>query len=377
MLQMLKQSREQGPVFRSDLYGGFWVVTSLELIRSIYRDTATFSSARDSAGGGGVFIPPFPSPIGLLPGEADRPYNDTLRDAVMPWFRREAIVAARPRIQRIADSTVETILECGSFDVVADLGTVVPATFIVEYLGFPPEQLPGFSSTLRASQQSPAEAAGALETMGRAVLELVNEKRGAPCDDVASHLIRNQAQLSDPEFVSILSNLLFGGIETSSAAIANTLLYLEHRRDVRQQLIEAPQAIPRAIAEIFRYFTPILHSARTVLQDTELGGCRLATGDRVLLCLQAANHDDTAFDHADELQIERDQHVDVAFGFGPHRCLGIHLGKTQLEIMLATVLAKLPDYEIDIERTRRSEDPGTFNAWTTMPARVNAPARTF
>jgi cytochrome P450 len=189
---------------------------------------------------------------------------------------------------------------------------------------------------------------------------------------VASYLVHGPVEFSDLELVAILSNLLLGGVETTAATFVNALLYLEHHRSVRAELIAAPDLMRSAVKEFLRYFTPIMYAARTVTRDTSLAGVEFAEGDRVMLCLQAANHDPEAFDSTDVIRIDREQHVDVAFGFGVHRCLGHILGETQLSVMLGEFLRQAPGYRIDAARARRNDHPGTFNEWLAMPC-VAAP----
>ena len=156
--------------------------------------------------------------------------------------------------------------------------------------------------------------------------EVIRARRENPQDDIISYLVQQEVDdrpVTDDEVFSIVDLLLAGGVGTTASLVSNTVVWLYQNPDVRQQLIDDPSLLDKAIEEFLRYFSPTQALARTVVEDTEFLGCPMKVGDRVLLAWNSANRDAQQFDDPDELDIDRWPNRHTAFGIGVHRCAGL------------------------------------------------------
>ena len=371
------------PLFYTEANGGYWVVTSYELTKTVLRDTATFSSLKGENGTGGVTIPTVIGPR-LLPAEVDPPYHRTLRRILSPFFQRSSVEKMRPVLEDLTRATIDEVVRKGTFDVVADISAVIPAATMVEYLGFPESERVAFIESIHAALEvmphatDPAWAGSpellkSMQAMGHAV-EVINnliaERRARPTDDLVSQIAANR-EVPDDDIMWIIFTLLVGGAENPAAMISNALLYLSLDTALRQRLIDDPSLIPAACEELLRRITPGVSLARNVTRDITLGGEQLRAGDRILLWLPGPNHDPSVFDRPMEVDIDRPGCPHVAFGDGPHVCPGAMLFRAQFEILLNEILSRIPNYTVDVDRAQRYDDAATMCGFRSMPAHTN------
>jgi cytochrome P450 len=165
--------------------------------------------------------------------------------------------------------------------------------------------------------------------------------------------------------------MMAGGMDTTTAVLANAALYLFQNPDERRRLIDEPELLPSAIEEFLRFYSPVQALARTVASDTVLHGQQLREGQRLLLSWASANRDETVFDRADEVVLDRKPNRHAAFGLGAHRCLGSHLARLEIRIVLGELLRRAPNYRILSGESERYESIGVVNGWSTMPIRIS------
>jgi len=211
---------------------------------------------------------------------------------------------------------------------------------------------------------------------------VIAERRLHPRDDLLSTLTQVEVEdrgLTDDEVTSILITTLGGGIDTTTALIANALVYLHDHPEHRARLARDESFMTSFCEEMLRYFSPVQGFARTVTEDTDLGGCALRRGDRVFLSWAAANHDPLVFDRPEEIIPERFPNRHTSFGVGAHRCVGSTLARSEFGVVMREVLLRMPDYSLADGAVRYS-NIGTANGWHRLPARftpgsrVDAPA---
>lgn len=179
----------------------------------------------------------------------------------------------------------------------------------------------------------------------------------------------NGAPLGRDEAVKLIWTLVMGGLETVTGVMAYSLRYLSQNPVAKEQLLGDRNLIPTACDEFMRYFTPSRNLARTVSEDSVFCGVQMHKGDRVLLSLASANHDEEIFGNAEEIMIDRSPNKHLVFGHGVHRCFGDRLAKAELEIIVEEVLERIPDFEvIEAETVEYSAMPQT-TGFVTMPAR--------
>jgi cytochrome P450 len=383
--EVLARVRET-PVFFTEAHGGYWVVTSHELAKHVLRTPETYSSLKHPDGTGGVTIPTAVGPV-LIPAEADDPYHRALRKTLTPKFSRSAVEKLRPHVEAVVTKTIDRVVELGDFDVVHDIADVVPAGVMVDYLGFPEaERVPFIKSVQAALAVMPEAGAGGngepseemkagLEAFTNAVNTIrafVAQRREAPTDDVVSYLVAPEQSLTEDELLWLIFTLFVGGAENPAAFISNAMQILSEDHKLRERLIAEPELIEPTIEELFRVVTPGVSLARNVIQDAELGGQKLVAGDRVLVWLPAANHDEAVFADPEKIEPGRSPCPHVAFGDGPHFCLGASLARLQFQLLFREILSRIPNFHVHVERAERFADAATMYGWRTMPASTNA-----
>ena len=174
--------------------------------------------------------------------------------------------------------------------------------------------------------------------------------------------------VTDDEVFAMVDLLLSGGVGTTASLVSNTVVWLYQNPAVRQDLIDHPEKMDRAIEEFLRFFSPTQGLARTVTTDVEFEGCPMKKGDRVLLSWASANRDPELFESPDELDIERWPNRHTAFGIGIHRCAGSHLGRAMARELLSQIINRMGDYVVDLDALVPYPHQGTNNGWTSIPA---------
>lgn len=368
-------------IFYTEAHGGYWVVTGHELAKQVLHDREhVFSTARTADGGGGITIPP--QPVVLIPAEIDPPEHTAVRKLINPLLGKAVTDRLRPMMHQAAAEVLDTAVGAGEFDAVHDVGHVFPTIVILRYLGVPEAEghllvdviQQGFGTARAAGpggEQAAAEKALAdFQHVHATLLALFEQRRTEPADDVISALVnQNDVEFDEQRLFWTVFTLIAAGIENVAATIANVMLHLQENPELKRRLMDRPELISNAVEEYLRYFTPGPSTVRHLQRDVELGGVPLKAGDRVLVWLPGTNFDPAVFADPDTLDVQRpNARRQMAFGEGVHFCAGHYLGKVELEIFLAELFARMPDYRIDLERSERFSNAATMYGWWTMPA---------
>ncbi|MFZ0668306.1 MAG: cytochrome P450 [Acidimicrobiales bacterium] len=338
--------RSECPVAHSDAYGGFYFVTKYEDIRQVLIDTETYTSS-DS-----VTIPKFP--MKLIPLNIDPPEQRQYRRIVNPGLSPQRLVEHEPWIREIARGLIDEIAAKETFDFAEEYARPFPRTVIYRLLGMDSPELAEvaqWTQMIVDNAHDAPEVMEANEKLGAFLANFVAERRAMePKDDLTSMLIDGSLSdrpLNDEELLQYISLLIFGGLHTTTSALAGMMVWLAQHPDEREQIRNDRSLIPTAVDEFLRYVTPTVYIARTITQETELGGCPLGPGDRVLLGLGAANRDPAKFDRPDEVVLDRSPNQHFVFSAGPHRCVGSHLAKLEVRITLEEVLDRFQEFTVD------------------------------
>ncbi|MGH3796921.1 MAG: cytochrome P450 [Pseudonocardiaceae bacterium] len=347
-----RQLRETTPIARVRLSSGAgaWAVTRHEDFRAVLADPR-FSSDRRNPGfpllvAGRRITRDFrPSLISM-----DAPEHGPARRAVLGEFTVKRIQALQPRIQQIVDGCIDALLDtpCPA-DLVEALSLPVPSLVICELLGVPYDDHAFFQSrTGRIIRRTTPEHArkAALDELRSYLDDLVTGKEKAPGDDLIGRQIRKQREndAHDHEaLVSLAFLLLVAGHETTANMISLGTLALLENPESLAAIQQDPGKTPGAVEELLRYFTIVeFATSRVALEDVELGGVRISAGEGVVGLGNSANHDPEVFDNPDDLDIERGARHHVAFGYGPHQCLGQNLARAELQIVFDTLFRRIP-----------------------------------
>ena len=291
----------------------------------------------------------------------DPPDHTRLRRLLNAGFTPRAVERLAPGVRLVVDRLLDKVLGQGTgrgrMDLIGDFAYPLPATVIAILIGAPAadidlfkkwsDDLAGFVGSAVARPQRRETAAQAARDMARYFRDLVAERRAKPGQDIIDDLIAARdagGALTEDELVATSVLLLFAGHETTTHLIANGMLaLLKHPREL-EKLRTDPRLVPRAVEEMLRYDGPVMALTRVAREDLEIAGKRVRAGDLLFLMVNAANRDPAAFPDPDVFRAERDA-PNLAFGFGPHYCLGAPLARLEARIAVQQLLARLESIE--------------------------------
>ena len=186
-------------------------------------------------------------------------------------------------------------------------------------------------------------------------------RRANPGDDLVSLVLQARIDgqpFDDDTVIDFCFFLLIAGLDNTNFTIRALLQQIAMDHDLRKRLVDDPSLIDAAVEEALRYFSPVIALGRTARTDASLGGCPVHQGDKVLMMFGCANRDPAEFENPDAFDIDRFPNRHVAFGVGPHRCLGSNLARTEIAVAIEEVLKVLPDFELAGEVDIRWDDLG-------------------
>ena len=380
-IKTFRQLRETAPIAWTEAHGGYWVVSSYELVTRIARDWETFSSAKHydpvtHTATGGLTIPTFPAPASI-PIETDPPVWNVYRDLLNPFFGPKAVEARRQKGEQMASALIDRVIERGAFDIVLDLANPLPALMTLDLLGIETDDWHRWAEPFHELvyiEKTAKEFLKVLDDLNWIRAQLAKEivaNRAKPKPGLFSAVCNGQIggkPIPEADLVEIGMMVLVGGVDTTTALTANTLMYLHKNRAARKHLIDNPDAWPVAREELIRFFTPVHNIVRHATKDVEVGGQLISKGDRILIAYSGANHDTAAFEHPDDIVLGRMPNKHVGFGNGIHRCLGSFVARLMWDVMVKEVLNRVPDYEVIEAEAVQYPLVSSINGWIKIPA---------
>ncbi|WAP59797.1 cytochrome P450 [Streptomyces sp. S465] len=280
------------------------------------------------------------------------------RRMVARWFTAKRMNALRPGIEAMAERLVDGMLDHGHpADLKAHLAFPLPVWVICDLLGVPDTDRDRFAhwsdTLLNLTRYQQAEVDAAQAEFVDYMAAHVAAKRTAPGDDLLSELITatdpGGHRMSDPELVATGQALLVAGHETTANMIGKMLAMLLADRRHWERLLADRSLVRTAVEEALRFdANPGFGMPRYIGEDTEVADTVLPRGTTVVCSMAAANRDETAFDDADELTLDRSPNPHLAFGAGAHSCLGQALARTELQAVLDVLLRRLPTLELAV-----------------------------
>jgi cytochrome P450 len=351
---------ELGPVARSELYGGHWVVSGYTEVQEVLRHPETYSSWPNNI---------VPRGTGkLLPLEIDPPDHTAYRQSLQRLFNPARMKALESEIRGIVTELIDGFACRGRCEFVSEFAHPLPTRVFLALMGWPLGDAPMFTEatdtillgvpggTEEESNAAREQAAG--QMYGHFGKVIADRRAGvadacSDTDDVTSAIITTPIEidgvtrpLTDDELCNMLFLLLIAGLHTTQGSLAWSILHLARNPEQRRRLVEDPGLVPGAVEEMLRIEAAV-SPGRKVMADTSLAGVSLSTGDTVLLVLAGANADAAEFDDPGEVRIDRSPNRHLSFGSGPHRCLGSHLARVELRIALEELHRRIPDYLVD------------------------------
>jgi len=347
------------PVARQALTGGP-VVSRYEDVLWALRHPEIFSSEMEMQMALGTERP-------MIPQQIDPPAQTRYRKLLDPHFSRRKMAELEPDVRRYANDLIDRFIEAGRCDFDPDFAIPLPCTAFLRLIGLPLEDLQLFldlkNGIIRPHLKSggdPEASTRIRHESGRQIYayfeEVIDDRTARPREDLMTRLVHAEIQgerLSREEILDICFLLLLAGLDTVTATLGCNIAYLAENPQQRRRLVEDPSLIPAAVEELLRWETPVTGVPRVVKRDVELGGVMIREGELATLLVGAADVDTGEFENADQVDFARTRNRHLAFGGGPHRCLGSHLARMELKVAMEEWHRRIPDYAVAPGETPR------------------------
>jgi cytochrome P450 len=333
--------------FFSTQHGGYWVLTRADDIRAAFQQPEIFSS-REFA------IPTGAYPRTLRPLALDPPDHGRYRRPLAPLFSPPSVAEREPVLRALAAQLIDVFAADGSTDLVASLIRPFPTTVFVSMLGVrldDAQLLETWNHDLLHAYGDPDARANAAKNILTYLDEVVGERMAAPASDqsdLLSELVATSIdgrKLDRDELLDYAFMLFIAGLDTVTAMLGFSLQLLAQRPDLQTALAADHTRVPGAVEELIRAHA-IVNPARIVTQDTHFGGVEMKAGDRVLLATAMASRDPLEFEDATSIVIDRESNRHLGFGAGPHRCLGSHLARLEMRIVVEELVSRISGFHI-------------------------------
>lgn len=347
--EYLRKQREKCPVMHSSEFGGFWALTKFDDIVAAAHDHEAFTTTD------GPTIPPFGRPYASKPLTSDPPEHGKYRKVLQPYFTAAAVQAMEPLVREIVTDRIAGLSGRREADFMLELGYPVPAEVMAATLGVGREVAGDISLMNQKTQHAAVtgDTAGTAEVQARIVKFLTKEidaRRTEPNGDLLSTIVHctiDGAPITDDIRYGMATMLIVAGTDTTVSGITNTLALLAgFPANYRRSLLDDRGKLLAFINEALRYDAPVLGLARTVRKPVCMRGVELRPGERVLLLWGSGNHDADRFADPETFDPDRRETSNLTFGYGRHRCLGDHLAKLEIRVVVEAVLTHMPDYRL-------------------------------
>ncbi len=371
--------RAEAPVYRNDELD-FWALSRHADVLAAFRNVDAFSNSYGVSLDPSAFRPDAHKVMSFL--ALDPPRHTRMRSLVGKGFTPSKVAQMEEGIRAIAVEHLEPAVERGTFDFIADFAGKLPMDVISELVGVPRadraevrrladlvvHREDGVFDVPEAGMEAALSLVGYYQGM-------VDERRGAPSDDLTSALAVAELdgeRLTDEEIVAFLFLMVVAGNETTTKLLGNAWYWAWRYPDQRAKPFGDGERVADWVEETLRYDTSSQMLLRVARTDLEVGGARIAQGDRVLLLVGSANRDEAVFPDPDRYDLDRDTSRLVSFGSGRHFCMGAPLARLEARIGLGELVKRVSGYEVDpdgIERVHSVNVRGLAALPTTVTRR--------
>jgi cytochrome P450 len=336
-----KVVRDAAPVVSM---GGWYYLTRREDVLTALRDPGRFSSKKafDELG----------SPLPLVPISFDPPEHTRFRKILQPFFSPHTLKDILPSLQQQAIDIVEAAAAKGECDVMADIAIPYPSQVFLTLFGLSlddRDRLVAWKDNVIKLSELPsmegADLTPALELVAY-VSEAINERRQNPGNDLLSQVLNGEDPLDDAEAIGLSFLFVLAGLDTVTSSMGFAMLALARNPELRAALREDPDQVKVFVEEIVRLEPPAPIVPRMTTEEVTIGGVTFPTDTRIRLCLAAINRDDSDATSTNDVVMDGKVHAHWGFGGGPHRCLGSHLARMELTLIVEEWLKRVPEFEL-------------------------------
>ncbi len=360
--EMWSVLRREAPVYWHEKNNGrgFWAVTKYNDAMTAYHDTRTYSSERGIALQFNDIASNDNAGFGMMMITTDPPRHQKIRKTISERFTPRAVMPYEPHVRRIASEIIDSVIDRGECDFVVDIAAKLPTAVICEMLGIPREHWDTMfmlgNMSIGTEDPEYQQSRTAMETGSYAQAQffsyfskLIAERRKRPGDDLISALAQGMVDgvnLNDLEILFNAFLLIIGGQETTRNATSGGMLALIQNPGEREKLKQNPALLPSTIEEFLRWTCPVTHILRTARQNAMLGGQQIKVGQKVAVWNASANRDEEIFAEPFKFDVARTPNDHLAFGHGEHFCIGAHLARLELKVMIEEVMRRMGDLEL-------------------------------
>ena len=366
--------REQGPLYFNSFAQGYWIFTRYDAVRDIYKNPDIFSSA--------AITPWEPEPpYRFVPTQIDSPEHIKYRRLLNPWFSPRRMDEMEPMIRGICRRLVAETAPSGACNFVEEFALRFPTEAFLGVIGVDLSHADRFLVWVEdffrgygGDAENQGAMVAALQGIRQYWVDGLAERRAEPTPregDIASYLLNarydDERPLTDDELLDMLTVLVLAGLDTTRAQLGYMFRHLALHTEDRRRLIAEPELVPSAVEEVLRFYTMIFGDGRKVTRDLEFHGAELKKGDMVYGLVSAANRDPRVYERANEYVIDRKKNHHFGFASGPHRCLGLHLARREMQVAVEEWLRVIPDFQLATDHVIMERGGGAMTAPLELP----------
>ena len=366
--------RDEAPVYFNEKFG-FWALSRHADVEKAFVNWETFSNSRSDILE--LVKGDFPLPSGVILFE-DPPIHTMHRSLMSRVFTPKRMAALEGQVRDFCARCLDPHVGTDGFDVVAELGNVMPMRVIGMLLGIPETDQTKVrdksDAFLRTEAGKPMAVKQESIADGSMYADYIDWRADNPSDDLMTVLLNaefddehgERRTLTRDEVLTYTQVLAGAGNETTGRLIGWLAKVLADHPDQRKLLVDDRALIPNAIDETLRFEPTGPHIARLVMHDVEYYGTTIPAGSAALLLVGSANRDERRFERPDEFDILRPDLQHLTFGFGLHYCLGANLARLEARVALDELLSRFPEWEVDLDNAAMAPT-STVRGWERLP----------
>ncbi|MES2492438.1 MAG: cytochrome P450 [Pseudomonadota bacterium] len=337
------------PVVHSQVGRGYYMINTQDDVRAAAQDWRTFSSAQG-------YMPNRPENLPyLMPEESDPPIHTRWRAKLNPHLSPKTVATYEQPVRDDVNALIDRFIGRGGCEFISEFGALLPGyAFFKNVLGLPIDDLAmlvngveegTFAADLGERSRHFAQVFEYLDTHLR--WRSTQPPRGDLIDTILAGVTYDDGTEAPwAHKVSILVDLTFGGIATTTFVMGSAIHHLATHPDQRQLLLDDPSLIENAVEEYARFFPPVVALGRTATRDVEVSGTPIKEGEFVMLTYACASRDPRHMEEPETIDVRREGIPHSTFGVGPHRCIGSNLARLELTATLEEWLKRIPDFRV-------------------------------